>query len=125
MPEQAMAGVLVGEDNSSGTPQAPPSHLTRREIEVLALTSRGWTRAEVSAVLYVSSRTVDFHCENVYQKLGVHNIPGAFSAAIEQGLLPQAACNPDWDPRVVRDVRNRWDEEELTALLQARRRRRR
>ncbi len=45
--------------------------LTTREIDVLRWTADGRTSSEVSAILRISERTVNFHINNVIHKLGV------------------------------------------------------
>lgn len=47
--------------------------LTEREREVLSLASEGKTSRQMAAALYLSKRTVDFHLDNAYRKLGVSN----------------------------------------------------
>jgi len=63
-------------------------HLTKREIEVLALISQGYSNKEAADALYVSKRTVDFHLNNVYPKLKAKNRIQAFRVAVLHGLLP-------------------------------------
>ena len=46
--------------------------LTRREVEVVFLASRGLANAQIAAELIVSPRTVQKHLEHAYEKLGVH-----------------------------------------------------
>jgi len=45
--------------------------LTERESDVVALVAKGLSNAEVSAQLYVSINTVEYHLRNVFAKLGV------------------------------------------------------
>ncbi|GMG82048.1 hypothetical protein LNKW23_12610 [Paralimibaculum aggregatum] len=49
----------------------PFERLTRREREVLAALSRGWTNAQISARLGISENTVKYHLKIVYDKLEV------------------------------------------------------
>ena len=53
--------------------------LTRREIQVLELVSKGQTNAEVAARLVISRATVRTHLENIFEKLGVHTRTAAAS----------------------------------------------
>lgn len=64
-----------------------PGGLTRRELEVLRLVSRGATNRAVAATLWVTDQTVKFHLSNVYRKLGVRNRFEAARWAWENGLL--------------------------------------
>lgn len=61
--------------------------LTRRESETLHWIGEGKTNAEIAALLGIGSRTVEKHCEGVFQKLGVDNRLGA-------GLLARQLVNP-------------------------------
>jgi len=45
--------------------------LSEREIEVLTWSARGKTSDEISSILDLSKRTVDFHIDNARAKLGV------------------------------------------------------
>jgi NarL family two-component system response regulator LiaR len=52
----------------------PGAHLlTRREQEIIALSSTGLIHKEVAQQLYVSPETVKKHLSNIYIKLGVNN----------------------------------------------------
>jgi DNA-binding CsgD family transcriptional regulator len=50
--------------------------LTRREVEVATLASRGYTAAEIGAQLHISERTVESHLANAYSKLAIHSRSG-------------------------------------------------
>ena len=65
--------------------------LTKREIEILGLIVEGHSSKTVADLLFVSKRTVDFHLDNVYQKLQVTNRMQALQKAQRLGLLPKAA----------------------------------
>lgn len=64
-----------------------PWDLTRREQEVLALLVESCSNAEIAAALTLSTRTVEFHLANVYQKLGVHSRVAAANAARARGIV--------------------------------------
>lgn len=51
--------------------------LTGRELEVSRLLARGKTNKEIGALLGISSRTVQTHVANIFDKLGVRNRAGA------------------------------------------------
>jgi len=63
-----------------------PGGLTRREVEVLSLVSRGWTNRTVARTLWVTDETVKFHLSNIYRKLGVANRVEASQWAAESGI---------------------------------------
>ena len=50
--------------------------LTRRELEVATLASRGLTAGEIGAQLHISERTVESHLANAYAKLEIHSRAG-------------------------------------------------
>jgi DNA-binding CsgD family transcriptional regulator len=64
-----------------------PASLSAREVEVLRLVATGLTNAEVAEVLFLSSRTVDWHLSSIYRKLGFNSRTEAARFAAEQGLL--------------------------------------
>jgi len=61
--------------------------LSRREIEVFALIAQGLTSREVADRLFISKRTVDFHLDGIYLKLGVKNRLAAVREAERRGLV--------------------------------------
>lgn len=68
-----------------------PVRLTRRELEILALIVEGHSSKQVADLLFVSKRTVDFHLDNIYEKLNVTNRMQALQKATRLGLLELAA----------------------------------
>ena len=62
--------------------------LTKREVEILTLIIEGFSSKTVADRLYISKRTVDFHLDNVYEKLHVTNRMQAILFARRMGLLP-------------------------------------
>jgi DNA-binding CsgD family transcriptional regulator len=61
--------------------------LTTREKEVIDWLKQGKSSWEVSAILKVSERTVNFHVGNIMQKLGVVNRAQAVAVAARYGLI--------------------------------------
>ncbi|POF40371.1 LuxR family transcriptional regulator [Pseudomonas laurylsulfativorans] len=66
-------------------PQTPP--LSRRELEVLKLSADGKTAYEVSRILSLSERTINFHVRRSIEKLGVNNKIAAVIAAARSGAI--------------------------------------
>lgn len=60
--------------------------LTKREKEILDLLGKEMSRKEISIFLFIDSKTVKKHCENIFRKLGtnkrteIEHIAFAFSA---------------------------------------------
>ena len=61
--------------------------LTGREREVLTLLARGLPKKQIAADMGVSYHTVDMHTRGIYKKLQVHNLSGAVSKALQNGLI--------------------------------------
>lgn len=49
------------------------SELSRREIQVIEKIMEGLPNKTIAAQLFISERTVKFHCANIYRKLGIPN----------------------------------------------------
>jgi len=60
--------------------------LSRREQEVLTWLRRGKTSWDISVILSISERTVNYHVANIIRKLGATNRIQAVSEAFLQGL---------------------------------------
>ncbi len=61
--------------------------LSRRELEILALTAEGLKRDEIAARLYLAQDTVKNHLESIYRKLEVSGRTAAIKKARERKLL--------------------------------------
>jgi DNA-binding NarL/FixJ family response regulator len=59
--------------------------LTTREQQVFTLLTEGLTTRAIALRLGLSSRTVSFHLDNIYGKLGVHSRSEAIIAALRMG----------------------------------------
>ncbi|MFQ6101776.1 MAG: response regulator transcription factor, partial [Anaerolineae bacterium] len=72
-----------------GEAAVPPgvAGLTEREVEVLRLLARGWTNVHIAQELDIAERTVRFHLENLFARLGVDNRVEAVVEGIRRGWL--------------------------------------
>ncbi|MFA8299687.1 MAG: response regulator [Hyphomicrobiales bacterium] len=61
--------------------------LTNRELEVLELICKEFTAAEIAEKLFISTRTVEGHRSNLFQKTGVKNTAGLVVYAIKNDLV--------------------------------------
>lgn len=61
--------------------------LTDRETEVLRWTADGKTACEISMILGISERTVNFHLNNIMSKFGVNNKISAAIQAVLFGII--------------------------------------
>ena len=72
---------------SSRQPEEGGTDLSERELEVLRLLAEGLRNRELGALMGISTRTVDRHCDNIYAKLGVSSRTEAVVRAISTRLL--------------------------------------
>lgn len=63
------------------------SGLTPREIEVLRLVARGEGNDAIARALHITERTVKFHLQNAYRKLGARNRTEAAALARREGVI--------------------------------------
>ena len=61
--------------------------LSTRELEILQLSSRGFTINDISDAIYISPDTVKFHRRKLFEKLEVSNISEAITCAINNRLI--------------------------------------
>jgi DNA-binding NarL/FixJ family response regulator len=66
---------------------AAPGVLTSRELEVLRLLADGLSNKAIAGALGVSPRTINFHLDNLYAKLGVTSRTEAAVYALRQGWV--------------------------------------
>lgn len=64
-----------------------PKGLTRRQAEVCSLLSLGMTSHQVGDVLNLSTRTIDSHVENIFEKIGASNRIELVYFSITEGLV--------------------------------------
>ena len=60
--------------------------LTPREIEILQRLIEGKTNRAIATEIYISEKTVEFHLDHIYAKLGVHTRLMAGVWAIQHGI---------------------------------------
>jgi DNA-binding NarL/FixJ family response regulator len=60
--------------------------LSSREKEVLQLIAEGKSSKEIAEILFLSSKTVDVHRNNIMKKIDLHTIPELTKYAIQKGL---------------------------------------
>jgi DNA-binding NarL/FixJ family response regulator len=67
-----------------------PSLLTQRELEVLDLICKQYTAQEIGEKLFISTRTVDGHRNNLLEKTGMKNTAGLVVFSIKNNLIDPA-----------------------------------
>lgn len=90
--ERCISLGIVAEDFDLSTWQAGPgaqskATLTSREKQVLQMLAQGHSAREVASKLNVSHKTVEFHRNNVKQKLGLRKTVELIRRATDEGLL--------------------------------------
>jgi DNA-binding NarL/FixJ family response regulator len=84
----ALAGeVLESMQNDPGSSKDPVASLTPRQREILQLLAEGKTAKEISAILGISTRTVEFHKYEMMQTAGIHTSAELVHFAIKHGLV--------------------------------------
>jgi DNA-binding NarL/FixJ family response regulator len=73
--------------NGTGGPEAPPTNLTKRELEVLGLLAQGLSSAALSEQLSITLNTVRNHVQRILDKLGVHSKLEAVTASLRSGVV--------------------------------------
>jgi DNA-binding NarL/FixJ family response regulator len=69
------------------SPIAEEEKLAPREKEILQLVAKGMTKQQVADELKISPHSVSGYLRRAFDKLHVHSLPAAVSAAIRRGLL--------------------------------------
>ncbi len=64
-----------------------PDRLTPRELEVLALITRGLSNRAIAEALVISEKTAEVHVRNILSKLGFSSRTQAATYAVERGLV--------------------------------------
>ena len=67
-------------------PKGLSADLTSRHREVLQLVAEGRVRKEIAQILGVSVKTVEFHKQNITEKLGIHTDAELTAYAIRHGI---------------------------------------
>jgi DNA-binding NarL/FixJ family response regulator len=60
--------------------------LTARELEIIQLVLAGYTNKAIAAQICISEKTVEFHLDHIYSKLGVRTRLMAVLWAMQQGI---------------------------------------
>ncbi|HQZ95640.1 MAG TPA: LuxR C-terminal-related transcriptional regulator [Pyrinomonadaceae bacterium] len=70
--ETNLSEVNVAEMLSAKRTPTNHTELSKREIEILVLLSKGETTTDIAESLFISRTTVNNHIRNIFQKLGAH-----------------------------------------------------
>ena len=69
--------------------------LTAREQEVIQAVAEGLSNKEIARQLSISPRTVNYHLDNLFAKLGVNSRTEAAIYALRQGWVPRSTPRSD------------------------------
>lgn len=83
----SLAGLVLGEFRRLSTePTDDHPRLTERETEVLKLVAKGYTYREIGEQLFISTKTVQNHVQNILSKLQLHRRYELMRYAFEHGI---------------------------------------
>ena len=68
--------------------EEPPSDLTARQVEVLALVAQGLTYAHIGETLHLSEPTIRYHMGQILERLHLENRAQVIAYATRHGLAP-------------------------------------
>lgn len=91
--DSTLALKLLGKlsEQASETANDP---LTERELQIMALTAKGFTNKAIGFQLSISDRTVQNHLANIFQKLEVESRTAAVMKTIALGLIDPVNPEP-------------------------------
>lgn len=89
------AKVMRRIDEQSRAAAHDDERLTAREVEVLKLAAKGLSNKEIARRLVISTRTVQVHLANIFQKLEVGSRTEAVLHALRGGIITLADTKPD------------------------------
>jgi DNA-binding NarL/FixJ family response regulator len=70
------------------------SDLTGRELEILELVLDGHTNKAIAAEILISEKTVEFHLDNIYTKIGARTRLMAGLWALQNGIAAETRGLP-------------------------------
>ena len=68
--------------------------LTPRELEILHLVIAGYTNKAIASEIYISNKTVEFHLDHIYTKIGARTRMMAGIWAIQHGIELETRVMP-------------------------------
>jgi len=72
--------------DGSGDVMTNLTDLTPRELEIIQLVRAGYTNKAIATEIFISEKTVEFHLDHIYTKIGARTRLLAGVWAIQQGI---------------------------------------
>ena len=72
------------------------SDLTLRETQILQLVLLGWTNKTIAAAMSISEKTVEYHLDKIYTKIGMRSRMLAGMWAMQKGMRTDSRKVPTW-----------------------------
>ena len=63
------------------------SHLTKRQREVLQLLAEGYLAKEIASMLYISTRTVEYHKYQMMKDVGIKTVADLIHYAVKHNIV--------------------------------------
>lgn len=67
--------------------RADPVHLSKREIEIIALIEKEHSNKEIATALFISENTVETHRKNIFRKTNTSSVIGLVKYAYQHNLI--------------------------------------
>jgi DNA-binding NarL/FixJ family response regulator len=67
--------------------------LTPQELQVALAVARGYSNREVASLLFLSTKTIEFHLRNVFLKLGINRRTRLATLVAQQAGIPVSAAS--------------------------------
>lgn len=65
------------------------SDLTSREMEILQMVLAGYTNKQIAVTIFITEKTVEFHLDHIYTKIGVRTRLLAGLWALRHGIATE------------------------------------
>jgi len=85
--ERAIPSGAAGDGNGEPEPNVRQFRLTRRQLEILELLTQGLSNKEIADSVHLSTRTVDMHVRNIFDRLNCRTRTEATRIALDHKVL--------------------------------------
>ena len=81
--------VMLSPKKSSIERREEPSHLTKRQREVLQLLAEGYLGKEIASMLNISTRTVEYHKYKMMKDVGIKTVADLIRYAVKHNIVSE------------------------------------